>query len=103
MTDLRPDETPKEAREPGPQPDPMLKPGRRGSGWIWFIVVVAVIVVVGTLYALNPPSRQNTASDAAPPQTTGQSAAPSLPNASGRNTSSAPPEQTPPSQSNPSR
>lgn len=90
MTDYQPP-LPK---EPGPQPDPMLHEGRRSKGWMYLIGAVIVVIVIGTLYALNPPSRQNTASQSAPPQTAGQSGAPQSPISGGRTTGAAPPEQT---------
>lgn len=46
--------------EPGPQPDPMLKPGRANSVWIWLIGVVIAGVIVATLVAISP--APNTAS-----------------------------------------
>jgi hypothetical protein len=93
MTDFRPQDPPREAHEPGPQPDPMLRGGRRGRPWIWFIGLVIVFVVVGTFYALNPPAPKTTAGGAAPPQTSGPSTTPSTPLAGGRTTGAAPTEQ----------
>ena len=88
------DYQPPPPNEPGPQPDPMLHEGRRSKGWMYLIGAVIVVIVLGTLYALNPPSRQNTASQSAPPQTAGQSGTPQAPISGGRTTGAAPPEQT---------
>ena len=79
--------------EPGPQIDPTLHEGRRSRGWVYLIGAVIVVVVLGTLYALNTPTSQQ-ASKEAPPQTAGQSGAPQTPISGGRTTGSAPPEQT---------
>ena len=89
MTDYQPP-LPK---EPGPQPDPMLNEGRRSRGWMYLIGAIIVVVVVGTLFALNSPTSQQASKEAAP-QTAGQSGTPQTPISGGRTTSSAPPEQT---------
>jgi hypothetical protein len=93
MTNYRPQDAQYEAREPGPQPDPMLRSGRRGRAWIWFIGLVIVFVVAGTFYALNPPASKTAASGSARPQTSGPSKAPSTPLSGGRTTGAAPVEQ----------
>jgi hypothetical protein len=80
-------------REPGPQPDPMLEPGRRSPGWVWLIALAVLVVVVGTLYGLNNQEPETAANQSAPPQTSGQSGAPSTAMPTGRTTGSAPPEQ----------
>ena len=49
MTDFR---TPP-AQEPGPQPDPMLQPGRRSSGWIWLFAIAMLVAISATLYGIN--------------------------------------------------
>jgi hypothetical protein len=43
------------AREPGPQPDPMLRPGRARSIMIWTIAFACVAIVVLVLIAIAPP------------------------------------------------
>ena len=43
------------AREPGPQPDPMLRPGRARPLMIWMIALACVAVVVLVLIAIAPP------------------------------------------------
>ena len=43
------------AREPGPQPDPMLRPGRARPLLIWTIALACVAVVVAVLIAIAPP------------------------------------------------
>ncbi len=43
------------AREPGPQPDPMLRPGRARPIMIWTIALACVAIVVLVLIAIAPP------------------------------------------------
>ena len=43
------------AREPGPQPDPMLRPGRAKPLMIWAIALACVAIVVAVLIAIAPP------------------------------------------------
>ena len=43
------------AREPGPQPDPMLRPGRARPFMIWTIALACVAIVVLVLIAIAPP------------------------------------------------
>ena len=43
------------AREPGPQPDPMLRPGRAKPLMIWTIALACVAIVVMVLIAIAPP------------------------------------------------
>ena len=43
------------AREPGPQPDPMLRPGRARPFMIWAIALACVAIVVLVLIAIAPP------------------------------------------------
>ena len=43
------------AREPGPQPDPMLRPGRAKPIFIWTIAFACVAIVVLVLIAIAPP------------------------------------------------
>jgi hypothetical protein len=80
MTDFR---TPP-AREPGPQPDPMLKPGPRGPGWLWLLGLAAVAIVAVTLYGINNQEPQTAANE--PAATQAQSA-------EGETTGAAPNEQ----------
>jgi len=67
-------------REPGSQPDPMLRTGKMGGMWLWLIGLVIVGAVVATLFAFNPPSA-NTAAIVPAPQITGASTLPSAPSA----------------------
>jgi hypothetical protein len=68
MTDFR---TPP-AQEPGPQPDPMLEPGRRSSGWVWLFGIAVLAIVVVTLYGINNQEPQTAANEpAAQSSTTG--------------------------------
>jgi hypothetical protein len=78
--------------EPGPQPDPTLHEGPRSRGWVYLIGAVIVVAVVGTLYALNTPTSQQTANEA-PPQSAGPSGTPQSPISGGRTTGAAPAEQ----------
>ena len=43
------------AREPGPQPDPMLRSGRAKPLMIWAIALACVAIVVAVLIAIAPP------------------------------------------------
>ena len=43
------------AREPGPQPDPMLRSGRTRPVLIWTIAFACVAIVVLVLIAIAPP------------------------------------------------
>ena len=43
------------AREPGPQPDPMLRSGRARPLMIWTIAIACVAIVVLVLIAIAPP------------------------------------------------
>ena len=65
------------AREPGPQADPMLRPGRAKPLLIWAIALACVGVVVTVLIAIAPPLT-NTAGVVNGPQsgTTGHSSGP---------------------------
>jgi hypothetical protein len=89
MSDLHTQGSP----EPGPQIDPTLHEGPRSRGWVYLIGAVIVVVVLGTLYAVNAPTSQQASKEAAP-QTAGPSGAPQTPISGGRTTGSAPPEQT---------
>jgi hypothetical protein len=62
------------AREPGPQPDPMLRSGRARPLLIWTIALACVAVVVLVLIAIAPPLT-NTAGVVNGPQS-GQSSGP---------------------------
>ncbi len=42
-------------REPGPQPDPMLRTGRASPVMIWTIGALCVVILVGLLIAISPP------------------------------------------------
>lgn len=69
MTDFR---TPP-AQEPGPQPDPMLQPGRRSFGWVWLFGIAVVAIVVVTLYGINNQEPQTASNEsAAPAQSSGE-------------------------------
>jgi hypothetical protein len=60
------------AKEPGPQPDPMLQPGRRSSGWVWLFGIAVLAIVVVTLYGINNQEPQTAANEpAAQSSTTG--------------------------------
>jgi hypothetical protein len=61
MTDFRP------PAEPGPQPDPMLEPGRRSFGWVWLFGIAVIAIVVVTLYGVNNQEPQTAANESAPP------------------------------------
>lgn len=75
------------AREPGPQPDPMLQTGRAKPIMVWAIALACVAIVVAVLIAIAPPL-SNTAGvvngpqsgqpsqSSGPPSTTPQSAMP---------------------------
>jgi hypothetical protein len=69
MTDFRP------SPEPGPQPDPMLEPGRRSSGWVWLFGIAVLAIVVVTLYGVNNQEPQ-TAAQAPQAQSSTTGAAP---------------------------
>jgi hypothetical protein len=60
MTDFR---TP--SPEPGPQPDPMLQPGRRSSAWVWLFGLAMIAVIAGTLYGINNQEPQTAANEPA--------------------------------------
>ena|SRR5689334_3977308 len=96
MSDLHTQGSP----EPGPQIDPTLHEGPRSRGWVYLIGAVIVVVVLGTLYAVNAPTFQQASKESAP-QTAGQSGTPQTPISGGRTTGSAPPEQTTSGQANP--
>ena len=64
MTDFR---TPS-AGEPGPQPDPMLQPGRRGPGWVWLFGIAIVAIVAATLYGINNQEPQTATTEPAATQ-----------------------------------
>lgn len=40
------------APEPGPQPDPMLKDGRAGTGRTWAVTAVIVAVLLAVMYGI---------------------------------------------------
>lgn len=42
-------------KEPGPQPDPMLRRGRVNAAWLWLAGIVAVVAIVAMLVAISPP------------------------------------------------
>ncbi len=65
------------AREPGPQPDPMLRTGRAKPFMIWAIALACVAIVVMVLIAIAPPL-SNTAGVVNGPQSgqSGQSSGP---------------------------
>jgi hypothetical protein len=71
----------------------MLEPGRPSHAWVWAIGFAVIAVVVGTLYALNTPTPQNTASESTATQASGSNATPQSQPSGGRTTGSAPPEQ----------
>jgi hypothetical protein len=56
------------AREPGPQPDPMLQSGRRSSGWVWLFGLAIVAIVTVTLYGMNNREPQTAANEPAATQ-----------------------------------
>jgi hypothetical protein len=89
MTDFR------SPPEPGPQPDPMLEPGRRSSGWVWLFGFGVIAIVVVTLYGINNQEPQVAANDHATTETSGSgsNAAPQSSLAAGRGTADAPKEQ----------
>jgi len=60
------------AREPGPQPDPMLRPGRARPLLIWAVALGCVAIVVAVLIAIAPPL-SNTAGVVNGPQSGPQS------------------------------
>lgn len=67
MTDFRtPPSEP--AREPGPQPDPMLQTGRRSTGWIWLFAVAILAVIAVTLYGVNNQEPQTASNEPAATQ-----------------------------------
>jgi hypothetical protein len=76
-------------REAGPQPDPMLRPGRIKPIWIWTIGAVCVVAVVLLLIAISPPV-PNIAEQSPRGLPTGTSAAPQSTMPAGRTTSDAP-------------
>jgi hypothetical protein len=80
MTDFR---TPP-VQEPGPQPDPMLQPGRRSSGWIWLFAIAMLAVISATLYGINNQEPQTASNE--PAATAAQAPA-------GETTGAAPKEQ----------
>ena len=41
------------AREPGPQPDPMLQEGRAGSGRIWAVTAIIAVVFLAVMYGVT--------------------------------------------------
>ena len=55
------------------QPDPVLREGRRSSGWVWIVSLAILIAIVVTFYAVDANHRtaQNEAPSASPPTTTG--------------------------------
>jgi hypothetical protein len=68
MTDFRTPQAGEPAQEPGPQPDPMLEPGRRSSGWAWFFALAIVAVIAGTLYGINNQEPQTASNEPAATQ-----------------------------------
>jgi hypothetical protein len=82
MTDFR--MPPASSPEPGPQPDPMLQPGRRSSGWVWFFALAIFAVVAGTLYGINNQEPQTAANEPA---------ATAAPGSGGETTGAAPKEE----------
>jgi hypothetical protein len=80
-----------QGREPGPQPDPMLEPGRRGPGWILLFAIAVTAIVAGTLYGLNNQEPQTAVNESAPAtqsqsrETTGAAPQEQQPNDQGAN------------------
>lgn len=80
------------AREPEPQPDPMLRERRLSPAWIWTIAIVCVALVVTILIAIGPPLTHTAdvvngrPGSVAPPTTGSQSAMPSGRSGSGGGT-----------------
>lgn len=92
MTDFRaPERQP--AKEPGPQPDPMLQTGRRRTGSLWLFAFLILAVIAGTLYGINNQESQTATNEPAATQAEGPNAAPTSAVSGGRTTGSAPPEQ----------
>jgi hypothetical protein len=78
------------------QPDPALREGRAGRGWLWVVGLVLLAAIIVTFVALTGNENnvaQNPAPDASPPVTTGsgESSMPRQPPAPGRGNSAAPP------------
>jgi hypothetical protein len=75
------------------QPDPVMREGRSGSGWVWIVSGVILVAIIVTFFAVN--ANHQTAQNqpkANPPITTGAgSGAPQPAQPTGRNTSAAPP------------
>ena len=81
------------AREPGPQPDPMLRPGRAKPFLIWAIALACVAIVVMVLIAIAPPLT-NTAGVVNGPQSSTTGTAPRTAMPTSRDNANSPP--TPP-------
>ena len=95
MTDFRtpsPEPARQQVGEPGPQPDPMLQPGRRSTGSLWLFAILILAIVAGTLYGINNQEPQTAANEPAT-ETTGSNAAPAPAASGGRGTADAPKEQ----------
>jgi hypothetical protein len=77
------------SREPGPQPDPMLRRGKIEPVWLWMGGIVIAGIVVATLFAISPPDNHTARNAPAAPQTAGKTAPPSVALAPGRQTTGA--------------
>jgi hypothetical protein len=75
------------------QPDPILREGRRGSGWVWIVSLVILIAIVVTFYAVdaNHKTAQNPAPNTSPPVTTGSGNSPHPAQPTGRGNAHVPP------------
>jgi hypothetical protein len=75
------------------QPDPMMREGRSGNGWVWIVSGAILVAIIVTFFAVN--ANHDTAQNkpnANPPITTGAgSRMPQPAQPTGRNTSNAPP------------
>jgi hypothetical protein len=78
-------------REPGPQPDPLLRSGKLEPLWLWMTAIVVIGVVVATLFAVGTPTstRDSAANVPSPPPTSGPSTSPSPAHPTGRQTTGA--------------
>lgn len=75
------------------QPDPVLREGRRSSGWVWIVSLAILIAIVVTFYAVDANHRtaQNEAPSASPPTTTGSAPSPQPAQPTGRGNTNVPP------------
>jgi hypothetical protein len=75
------------------QPDPVLREGRRGSGWVWIVSLAILIAIIVTFYAVdaNHKTAQDQAPSASPPTTTGSATSPQPAQPTGRGNANVPP------------